>query len=153
MNLQRNYQMCTLTKYINSLFRRKKLRLNALIIKIVFIFSLIQQCRPEVDEIAEAKKRAKVAEQKRQEAEEEEKRLKAQKEAEEAERLRQIEEQAGKINEKNLFQCSVDVNRILFHFYSYDFDILELERQQELEQQRKQEQKAERERAKKEAGK
>lgn len=52
--------------------------------------------RPEVDEIAGAKARAKLAEKKRIEEEEKQKRLKEQQEAEEAERLQRIREQAGK---------------------------------------------------------
>lgn len=51
--------------------------------------------RPEIDEIAEAKARAKLAEKKRLEDEENQRRLKEQQQAEEDERLRRIQEEAG----------------------------------------------------------
>lgn len=51
--------------------------------------------RPQIDEIAEAKSRAKLAEKKRLEDEENQQRLQEQQQAEENERLRRIKEEAG----------------------------------------------------------
>lgn len=81
--------------------------------------------RPEIDEIAEAKARAKLAEKKRIEDEEKQKRLKEQEEAEEAERLRRIQEQAGKAFDSRANPSQLkNVDHCKSFTISYSFRIL-----------------------------